>query len=84
MDDKGEYERLAAVHPLMAGRYFPNRWRLRPFVFEKEKTEESKKPDKGKPPEKVNESPKEEGEKKPNEERSTNQDHEPVVPAETA
>lgn len=40
VDDKGEYERLTAVHPLMAGRYFPNRWRLRPFVLEKEKTGE--------------------------------------------
>lgn len=35
MDDKGEYERLTAIHPLMAGRYFPGRWKLRPFVFEK-------------------------------------------------
>ncbi len=34
VDDKGEYERLTAIHPLMAGRYFPNRWKLRPFVFE--------------------------------------------------
>ncbi len=84
VDDKGEYERLAAVHPLMAGRYFPNRWRLRPFVFEKEKTEKAKKTGEGKPSEKGKESQKEEGEKKPNEERSTNQDHEPVVPAETA
>jgi len=39
----------------MAGRYFPNRWRLRPFVFEK-KTEEPEKPGKGKPSEKVKES----------------------------
>lgn len=37
VDDKGEYERLTAIHPLMAGRYFPGRWKLRPFVFEKEK-----------------------------------------------
>ena len=35
VDDKGEYERLTAIHPLMAGRYFPGRWKLRPFVFEK-------------------------------------------------
>jgi hypothetical protein len=84
VDDKGEYERLTAVHPLMAGRYFPNRWRLRPFVFEKENAEKPKKTGEGKPPEKGKESQKEEGEKKPNEERSTNQDHEPVVPAETA
>lgn len=84
VDDKGEYERLTAIHPLMAGRYFPNRWRLRPFVFEKEKTEKPEKAGERKPPEKVKESQKEEGEKKPNEERSTNQDHEPVVPAETA
>lgn len=39
VDDKGEYERLTAIHPLMAGRYFPGRWKLRPFVFEKEKAE---------------------------------------------
>lgn len=37
VDDKGEYERLTAIHPLMAGRYFPGRWKLRPFIFEKEK-----------------------------------------------
>ncbi len=83
VDDKGEYERLTAVHPLMAGRYFPDRWRLRPFVFGKEETEKSENPGNGKPSEKAKESQKEEGENKPNEECSTNQDHEPVVSAET-
>lgn len=42
VDDKGEYERLTAIHPLMAGRYFPGRWKLRSFVFEKEKTSDEK------------------------------------------
>lgn len=84
VDDKGEYERLTAVHPLMAGRYFPNRWRLRPFVFEKEETEKSENPGNGKPSEKIKEPPKEEGEDKPNEESTPNQDHKPVVSAETA
>jgi len=95
VDDKGEYERLTAVHPLMAWRYFPNRWRLRPFVFEKgKKVEETAndgnppeitgKPDGGKPPEKMKESKKEEGENKTNEESNTHPDHEPVVSAETA
>lgn len=32
--DKDEYTRLTATHPLMAGRYFPNHWKLRPFRFE--------------------------------------------------
>ena len=45
VDDKGEYERLTAIHPLMAGRYFPGRWKLRSFVFEKEKTSDEKMPD---------------------------------------
>lgn len=84
VDDKGEYERLTAVHPLMAGRYFPNRWKLRPFVFEKENTEKPEKTNERKSSEKMKESPKEEGESKPNEECSTNQDHKPVVSAETA
>ena len=46
VDDKGEYERLTAIHPLMAGRYFPGRWKLRPFIFEKEKekTDDDKAP----------------------------------------
>lgn len=90
VDDKGKYERLTAVHPLMAGRYFPNRWRLRPFVFEKEKKAEETandgnppeiigKSDGGKPPEKMKESKKEEGENKTNEESNTNPDSEPVV-----
>lgn len=38
MDDVGEYERLKTIHPLMAGRYFPNRWKLRSFVFEEVKS----------------------------------------------
>lgn len=79
VDDKGEYERLTATHPLMAGRYFPNRWKLRPFVFEEEKAKDkelSEKP-KGK-------SVSEEGEKKQNEESNPNQDSKPVVSAETA
>ena len=33
-------EGLTVIHPLMAGRYFPNRWKLRPFVFEKEEPKE--------------------------------------------
>ena len=41
VDDKGEYEKLTAIHPLMAGRYFPGRWKLRSFVFEKEKAKTS-------------------------------------------
>lgn len=79
VDDKGEYERLAATHPLMAGRYFPNRWKLRPFVFEEEKAKDkelSEKP-KGK-------SVSEEGEKNQNEESNPNQDSQPMVSAETA
>lgn len=42
VDDKEEYTRLTATHPLMAGRYFPNHWKLRPFRFEeaKEKVKE--------------------------------------------
>ncbi len=38
VDDVGEYERLKTIHPLMAGRYFPNRWKLRSFVFEEVKS----------------------------------------------
>ncbi len=37
-DDKGEYERLKATHPLMTGRYFPDRWKLRPFEFDEKNT----------------------------------------------
>lgn len=81
VDDKGEYERLSTIHPLMAGRYFPDRWRLRPCVFaEKE----------GKTSDKVQSKPsaikpdKEKGEKMQNEEINSNQDSQPVVSAETA
>lgn len=81
VDDKGEYERLTTIHPLMAGRYFPNRWRLRPFVFEdagkkvndKEFLKESTKKSKNV-----------EEENTQNEEINTNQDSQPVVSAETA
>lgn len=80
VDDRGEYERLTTMHPLMAGRYFPDRWRLRPFVFadagkkvnDKELSKESAKKTK-----------KVEGEKAQNEESNANQDHQPVVSAET-
>lgn len=81
VDDKGEYEKLTATHPLMAGRYFPNRWKLRPFAFEKAKEKakdkELSKKAKGK-------SISEEGEKNQNEESNPNQDGQPVVFAETA
>lgn len=43
VDDAGEYERLRAIHPLMAGRYFSNRWKLRPYTFREEDKEEEKK-----------------------------------------
>ena len=56
VDDMGEYERLKTIHPLMAGRYFPNRWKLRPFVFE-----ETKSKVKGKEQQKKMKSEKEEG-----------------------
>lgn len=42
IDDAGEYERLTAIHPLMAGRYFPNHWKLRPFVFPEGKSKNKK------------------------------------------
>lgn len=77
VDDKGEYERLKAIHPLMAGRYFPNRWRLRPFIFDetkkKVKTQEMSKSKSGK----------EEGEINQNEESNTNKNNQPMVSAET-
>lgn len=43
VDDAGEYERLTTIHPLMAGRYFPNKWKLRPLVFREGDKEEEKK-----------------------------------------
>ena len=100
VDDKGEYERLTAIHPLMAGRYFPGRWKLRSFVFEKEKTSDEKMPDgmkkadgekvpektakarDGKQSEKIRKPIKEEGEKKTDDESGSNQNSEPVAPAE--
>ena len=80
VDDKGEYERLTAIHPLMAGRYFPNRWKLRPFVFEKGKTKD--KAGDGKTVHgKMLKSTKEEGERKTNEKDNSNQDVESMVSA---
>lgn len=93
VDDKGEYERLKATHPLMAGRYFPNRWKLRPFEFEEKNTLKEagngKLPEKAgedrekKLPGKIKKSEKEKKEKKQDEKDNPNQDSEPVAPAET-
>lgn len=33
VDEEGKYSYLRTTHPLMAGRYFPNQWKLRPFDF---------------------------------------------------
>lgn len=71
VDDKGEYARLSTIHPLMAGRYFPNRWKLRPFVFEEAKNKGERKEIQAK----VKTKPKaEEREDVQNEESSPNQD----------
>ena len=93
VDDKGEYERLKATHPLMAGRYFPNRWKLRPFLFEEKNTLKEagngKLPEKAggdrekKLPEKIKKFEKEKKEKKQDEKGNPNQDSEPVAFAET-
>jgi len=92
VDDKGEYERLKATHPLMAGRYFPNRWKLHPFVFEEKNT--LKEAGNEKPPEKAGEDrekklpgkikkpEKEKKERKQDEKGNPNQDSEPVAFAE--
>lgn len=92
VDDKGEYERLTATHPLMAGRYFPNRWKLRPFLFEEKNT--LKEAGNGKLPEKAEEdrekklpgkmkkTEKEKRERKQDGKDNPNQDGEPVAPAE--
>ena len=81
VDDRGEYERLTAIHPLMAGRYFPNRWKLRPFVFEKEEPKENTgdKRTSGK----AGKSGKEEKETAQDEKSNPNQDDQPVASAET-
>ncbi len=42
VDEAGKYARLKATHPLMAGRYYPGKWKLRPYQFEKEKEETPK------------------------------------------
>lgn len=34
VDEGGKYARLRATHPLMAGRYYPGQWKLRPYHFE--------------------------------------------------
>lgn len=39
VDEEGRYAYLHATHPLMAGRYFPNHWKLRPFDFTEKKEE---------------------------------------------
>lgn len=36
VDEAGTYGYLRAVHPLMAGRYYPHQWKLRPFDFKQE------------------------------------------------
>ena len=81
VDDRGEYERLTAIHPLMAGRYFPNRWKLRPFVFEKEEPKENTgdKRTSGK----AGKSGKEEKETAQDEKSNPNQDDQPVASAAT-
>ena len=42
VDEAGKYARLKATHPLMAGRYYPGKWKLRPYQFEEEKEETPK------------------------------------------
>ena len=75
VDDKGEYKRLSAIHPLMAGRYFPNRWKLRPFVFKEKSSGEL-------PKENTNKAVREA--KARNEKSNTNPDNKSVASAETA
>lgn len=92
VDDKGEYERLKATHPLMAGRYFPNRWKLRPFLFEEKNTlkeagngtlpEKAEEDREKKLPGKMKKTEKEKRERKQDGKDNPNQDGEPVAPAE--
>lgn len=41
VDEEGKYSYLKTTHPLMAGRYFPNHWKLRPYNFEEPKEEQN-------------------------------------------
>ena len=67
VDEAGKYARLKATHPLMAGRYYPGQWKLRPYQFEEVKKEAKK----------------EAKEEAPGgtDKNGENQEHQPVVPA---
>lgn len=43
VDEERKYERIRTLHPLMAGRYFPNKWVLRDYPLEDERKEVKKK-----------------------------------------
>ena len=69
IDKEGKYSYLKATHPLMAGRYFCNRWELRPFDFSEEAGKEQS----------ISKSTLERKEENRNETDYQNSDSEPVV-----